>query len=164
MISTNETRISKDPSGKKLIVTRDFTASLDRVWKAFTDSSILDHWWAPRPWKAETKSMNFREGGHWLYAMVGPTGERHWCKVDFQTIDPQKSFTVLNGFCDENGNTSGGAPLMHWLTGFKSNGSGTTITVEITFDSEADLQKIVEMGFKEGFSMALGNLDEMLAA
>ena len=49
-----------------------------------------------------------------------------------------------------------------WLTEFRSEGAGTAITVEITFDSETDLEKIVAGGFKEGFTMALGNLDEFL--
>ena len=35
--------------------------------------------------------------------------------------------------------------------------------VEITFDSIESLEKIVEMGFKEGFAMAHNNLDELLA-
>lgn len=163
MNNTNETRISKDPSGKKLIVTRDFHAPLERVWRAWTESSLLDDWWAPKPWKAETKSMNFKEGGQWLYAMVSPVGEKHWCKVDFQTIQPQKSFSTINSFCDENGNATKVAPDMRWLTQFRSTGAGTTINVEITFDSEPDLEKIVQMGFKEGFTMGLANLEEWLA-
>lgn len=161
--TTQETRIDKDPTGKKLIVTRYFAAPLAKVWRAWTESRYLDEWWAPRPWRAETKSMDFSEGGRWLYSMVGPNNERHWCRVDYQKIQPQKSFTVLNGFSDENGNPAAAFPDMHWNTQFAITGAGTTVTVEITFDNEADLQKIVEMGFKEGFTMAHGNLDELLA-
>jgi uncharacterized protein YndB with AHSA1/START domain len=163
MTNTNETRIDKDPSGKKLIVNRYFNASLDKVWRAWTESSQLDDWWAPKPWKAETKTIDFNPGGLWLYAMVGPTGEKHWCRVDFQAIQRQKSFTVVNRFCDENGNANSEFPIMEWCTLFTSNGAGTTVTVEIKFDSEADLEKIVAMGFKEGFTMAHGNLDQLLA-
>ena len=163
MINMNETKISKDASGKKLIVTRDFNAPVEKVWRAWTDSSILDTWWAPRPWRAVTKSMDFSEGGHWMYAMTSPEGEKHWCKVDYKTIDAPKNFTADNGFCDEHGNTTYEAPLMHWLVQFASSGAGTSITVDIGFDSEADLEKIVAMGFKEGFTMGLNNLDEVLA-
>jgi uncharacterized protein YndB with AHSA1/START domain len=163
MISTNETQISKDPSGKKLIVNRNFNALPAKVWRAWTESALLDQWWAPRPWKAVTRSMDFSEGGYWLYAMTGPAGEVHWCKVDYLTIDAQKSFTANNGFSDEHGNPTNVAPMMHWLVQFAPAGDGTAIVVEITFDSEADLQQIVDMGFKEGFSMGLGNLDELLA-
>jgi hypothetical protein len=34
--------------------------------------------------------------------------------------------------------------------------------VDISFKSETDIRTILEMGFQEGFDMALGNLDELL--
>ncbi len=70
-MSNKQTTISKDAANKKLIVVREFDAPLEQVWKAWTDKDILDKWWAPKPWKAKTKSMDFREGGAWLYSMGG---------------------------------------------------------------------------------------------
>jgi uncharacterized protein YndB with AHSA1/START domain len=163
MISTHETKITKDISGKKLVVTREFNAPLEKVWKAWTESSLLDQWWAPKPYKTHTKSMDFKAGGRWHYFMLSPEGEKHWCKVDFKSIDPQKSFTAIDSFCDENGVDSHAAPFMHWHTKFQSAGNGTLVTVEVSFDSAADLEKIVAMGFQQGFTMAHGNLDELLA-
>ena len=61
-----------------ITVKREFAAELSLVWDAYTKSEILDQWWAPKPWKARTKTMEFREGGYWHYAMVGPAGEEHW--------------------------------------------------------------------------------------
>ena len=52
---------------------------------------------------------------------------------------------------------------MHWKNEFDKSGTGTKVNVEITFSSVADLEKIVEMGFKEGFSMGHNNLGELLA-
>jgi uncharacterized protein YndB with AHSA1/START domain len=160
----NNTIITKDLPNKKLQVTRAFAAPVDKVWKAFTDSTILDQWWAPRPWRAETKTMNFTEGGQWLYCMAGPNGERAWCRVDFHTIVPQQSFTSSANFCDENGNSDKSFPVMHWVVKFEATATGSQVVVDISFDNDADMQKIVEMGFEGGFSMALGNLDELLAA
>ena len=42
-------------------------------------------------------------------------------------------------------------------------GSETLVDVEISFTREADMEKIIAMGFEAGFTMALGNLDELLA-
>jgi hypothetical protein len=53
-------------------------------------------------------------------------------------------------------------PLMHWLVMFEPTGSTSRIIVTITFDKVADLEKIVEMGFEQGFTMGLSNLDELL--
>lgn len=52
---------------------------------------------------------------------------------------------------------------MDWKVVFNAVGDTTKVDVEVTFASEEDLNKIVEMGFKEGFAAAHANLDELLA-
>lgn len=163
MILNKETRFRRDPDNKRLIVEREFDASLKNVWRAWTEKELLDQWWAPKPFKAVTKEMDFREGGRWLYRMTGPDGSGEWCLVDFKKIDNHKSFTSLGAFCDENGNINKDFPAMNWKNVFSSIGSATKVEVEISFSSVAELEKILEMGLEEGFSAALVNLDELLA-
>lgn len=160
---SKETVITKDASGKKLTVVREFDAPVEQVWKAWTEIELLEQWWAPKPWKAKTKSMDFKEGGKWFYYMEGPEGERHYCFMDYETIAKEKRYTGRDAFCDENGNMLNEPPGMDWDVIFSDNGNTTTVTTNITFASEEDLNKIVEMGFKEGFTAAHDNLDELLA-
>jgi len=162
MITQKQTLVTKDAANKKLVVVREFDAPLEKVWQAWTESELLDKWWAPKPWKAETKNMDFREGGTWLYCMVGPEGTGPWCRVDFKTININKSFTAVDTFCDEEGNINADFPAMNWKNLFSKTATGTKVVVEINFKEEADIQKILEMGFEEGFTAALGNLDELL--
>ena len=163
MSQNNQTIINTDLANKKIVVTREFNAPLEDVWKAWTERNILDEWWAPKPWKARTKSMDFKPGGRWLYAMVGPNGEEHWARMDFKSIDAKKSYTGQDSFCDENGNIFSDPPGMFWENKFSESGGVTKVEVILTFASEEDLNKMIEMGFKEGFTMAHGNLDELLA-
>jgi uncharacterized protein YndB with AHSA1/START domain len=158
----HQAHFTKDLANKKIHVTRAFDAPLEKVWKAWTVAGILDQWWAPRPWKTETKSLEFRPGGLWLYAMVGPTGDRHHCRVEFTAITPQQSFEATSGFCDENDVPNTNMPLMHWYSEFSATATGTQVSVTLGFDTDADLATIVQMGFEAGFSMGLGNLDELL--
>ncbi len=162
-MATKETIYTKDAANKKIKVVRDFDAPVEHVWRAWTEKELVDQWWAPKPWKANTQSMDFRAGGTWLYYMEGPDGSRHYCRADYETIVPNKSYTGLDAFCDENGKINTEFPRMHWQVQFTSSGSGTRVEVEITFASETDLEKIIEMGFKEGFAAAHTNLDELLA-
>jgi PhnB protein len=163
MITKNQLQFVKDLPNKKITVIRQFDAPVDQVWKAWTQSDLLEQWWAPKPFRAQTKSMDFKPGGQWLYAMVGPNDEKHWCKVEFTSINAKKSFEVLNMFCDENGNPNREMPSMQWKNEFSATSDGTKVTVTIVFDKREDLEKIIEMGFEEGFTAALGNLDEVLA-
>jgi len=160
---THTTEILKDPNNKQLNITREFNAPVDKVWKAWTTADQLDKWWAPKPWKAITKSMDFKVGGFWLYCMAGPNGEKAWCRVDFTAINDGQSFDATATFCDENGNIDKSFPPMHWQNEFKATATGSKVEIVLSFDTEADLEQIVKMGFKEGFSMGLGNLDELLA-
>jgi len=163
MIKNKQTQVSKDAANKKITVVREFDAPLSQVWQAWTDSDLLDKWWAPRPWKAVTKTMDFSEGGSWLYAMTGPDGTQHWCRVNFNKIVPDKSFAAASMFCDQDGNRNEDMPVMNWKNVFRQTDTGTTVEVEITFTTEADFEKIIQMGFEEGFKMGLSNLDELLA-
>ena len=163
MMATKETIYTKDLANKKIKVVREFDAPVEQVWKAWTEPNLLDQWWAPKPWKANTTSMDFREGGTWFYYMQGPDGERHYCRVDYKSIKPNKLFTGDDAFCDEKGNLNKEFPVMYWECRFSSTGNGTKVEVDVNFDSEADLEKIVEMGFQEGFAAAHKNLDELLA-
>jgi len=151
-----------DKENNKVRVTREFAAPLSKVWAAWTQSELLDQWWAPKPWKAKTKTMDFKEGGHWLYAMVGPEGEEHWCRADFKSVLPMKSFKGVDAFCDPQGKINTDFPIVYWYCNFSEAKNKTIVNIEIDFDSLADLEKYIEMGFKEGFTKALGNLDELL--
>jgi uncharacterized glyoxalase superfamily protein PhnB/uncharacterized protein YndB with AHSA1/START domain len=162
-MTKKETVFSKDLQNKKLTVVREFDAPLELIWKAWTESEILDQWWAPKPYRAETKSMDFREGGSWLYCMVGPKGDSAWCRVDYKTIKPYKSITSIDQFCDENGKVNTEFPSMNWKKEFSQTDSGTTVRVEIAFAKEADMETIIKMGFQEGFTAGLGNLDHYLS-
>ena len=162
MIAIKETVYTKDLENKKMIVTREFDAPLELVWRAWTEKELLDQWWAPKPWKANTRNMNFNEGGSWLYSMDGPDGSSALCRVNFKTIIPQQSFTALDSFCDEQGNPTEELPQMLWKNEFIALGDQTRVHVEITFKSIEDMDKIIEMGFQEGFRAAHTNLDELL--
>lgn len=164
MNSILKTKFSADKENKKINVQRTFSSSLNNVWAAWTESALLEQWWAPLPWKAITKTMDFREGGFWLYAMQGPDGNKIWARFDYKTIVPLQYFTSEDTFTDENGVANSDIAGALWTTAFSETGSATTVDIELNFKTVADLEKIIEMGFKEGFMLALDNLDNVLAS
>ena len=83
------------PETNQLIAERSFAAPKIKVWQYYTQSELLDKWWGPEPFKAVTKSFDFKEGGHWHYIMQGPKGEAHHCINHYKTTDPENSFTCL---------------------------------------------------------------------
>ncbi len=153
---------SVDKDNRTITVKREFAAGRSLVWDAYTKSEILDQWWGPKPWKAETKTMDFRDGGTWLYAMVGPAGEKHWAIVDYTKIQPKVSFAGLDAFTDENGKINNEMPRSKWEVSFEDKGEHTEVKIYISYDDLAQLEATIEMGFKEGLSMGMEQLDELL--
>lgn len=143
-------------------VTREFEAEQELVWRAWTTAELLDQWWAPLPYQNRTKSLEFKEGGTWLYSMVSPEGQVHWSRFDYEKIVAGKSYTGLDAFCDEAGNIDTSFDRMHWQNVFSSVSGKTTVYITITVDTLETLEKIMQMGFKEGFTMGLDQLETLL--
>lgn len=160
---SNDIIFNKDFDENTVYVSKIYDADVKKVWDHFTKAELLDLWWAPKPWKCETKSMDFKEGGTWLYSMVGPEGERHYSQVKYGEITENRSFDGLDSFCDENGNLNPDFPEAKWLIGFTGVEEGTKVTVNIHFPSEEDMRKQIEMGFEEGFKTGLNQLEEIIS-
>ncbi|HNP33647.1 MAG TPA: SRPBCC domain-containing protein [Flavobacterium sp.] len=145
---------------KSVSIKRDFTAGLDLVWEAWTNPEILDQWWAPKPCLSQTKSMEFKVGGRRLFAMVLPGGQENWGAQDFTAINPKTNFKFLSTFTDSDGNPNSAFGSSEWDLNFNEHNGITTVNIVIKRDSFEELEKILEMGFREGFKSALQNLDE----
>ncbi|TRX59198.1 SRPBCC domain-containing protein [Fulvivirga sp. M361] len=145
-----------------LTVERSFNAPLDLVWRTWTEAELLDQWWAPKPWKSETSYMDFKEGGYRTYAMVGPEGEKHMARTDYRSIHVHQQFSGEDAFCDEEGNINSELPVSKFNNQFVEINNETFVTVVSEYVSDEHLQQVIQMGMKEGLSMAFENLDGVL--
>ncbi len=151
-----------DKHNNTITIIREYDAPLEKVWKAWTTSEMLDKWWGPKPWRAITKSLDFREGGHWHYSMNGPEGEVQWGKFDYLTIEPNESFTGKDGFSDENGTLDTTLPQNHWELRMSQTGNTVMVDMLLTFEKAEDIDTYIDMGFKEGITQTLDQLEEIL--
>lgn len=145
---------------KTVSVIREFAAELSLVWDAFTKPEILDQWWAPKPWTSKTKYMDFKVGGRRFYAMVSPAGEERWSIQQYTSISPKTNFKFLNAFADKDENPE--LPGSDWDLNFSYKEGTTTVRVSIYNESLARMEKMIEMGFSEGFKMTLNSLEDLL--
>ena len=150
-----------DKAAQKVYITREFDAGLSLVWDAYTKQEILDQWWAPKPWASKTKFMNFEVGGRRFYAMVSPEGQERWSVQKYTSITPKTNFKLMNAFADENENPE--LPGSEWDLNFSEQNGKTKVSVTIYNESLERLEKMIEMGFKEGFTMTMKSLEELLA-
>ena len=151
-----------DKAAKTVYITREFGAKLSLVWDAFTKKEILDQWWAPKPLMSKTKSMDFKVGGRRFYAMVSPEGnEIGWQIQDYTSISPKTNFKFFSVFADKDENPH--LPGSNWDLNFSELAGITKVGITIHNDSLERMEKMIEMGFKEGFTMTLNQLEELLS-
>lgn len=150
-----------DKATKTVFVTKEFAADLDLVWDAFTTKEILDQWWAPKPFMSRTKYMDFKVGGRRFYAMVSPDGQEMWAIHKYTSITPKINFKYLNAFADKDENPY--LPGSDWDFNFSEQSGNTKVSITIYNDSLERMEKMIEMGFKEGFTATLNDLEGLLS-
>jgi uncharacterized protein YndB with AHSA1/START domain len=150
-----------DKSTNTVFVEREFSVELSLVWDAFTKQEILDQWWAPKPWVSKTKFMDFKVGGRRFYAMVSPEGYESWQIQDYTSISPKTNFKYLSVFADKDETPH--LPGSNWDLNFSEHNGITRVSITIHNESRERMEKMLEMGFKEGFTMTLGELENLLA-
>jgi uncharacterized protein YndB with AHSA1/START domain len=151
-----------DRQRSTLTVRREFAARRQLVWDCHTQSALLDRWFAPKPLTTKTKSMDFREGGHWHYAMISPDGRAFWSRLDYLTIRPIDGYTARDGFSDESGAVNPDLPTSRLDVTFADAAGHTMVQTVVSYASPEDLDKVIEMGMKEGLTSTLERLDELL--
>ena len=153
-----------DKDQHRITIRREFMAGRQRVWDCHTKSELLNQWFAPKPFSTKTQSMDFREGGHWHYAMIDPDGQEYWGRMDYQSIQPIDHYSGLDGFCDAAGELNLDLPRANWDVTFSARGPHTVVQTIVSYQSAKDLQTVIDMGMEEGMASTLERLDDLLEA
>jgi uncharacterized protein YndB with AHSA1/START domain len=151
-----------DKEKNTMTIRREYNAKRQLVWDCHTKSVLLDQWFAPKTLTTKTKSMDFRAGGHWHYAMFAPDGQEYWGRLDYQTIRPIDKYTALDGFSDATGAVNPDLPRSEWNVTFSDHGTRTLVENIVSYQSTEALQTVMEMGMKDGMTSTLERLDELL--
>jgi len=94
--------------------------------------------------------------------MGSPEGLERWALQEYTSITPKTNFKMHNAFADENENPD---PIgSDWDYTFSEQNGRTKVSITIYNESLERLEKMIEMGFKEGFTASIDNLEQLLAS
>ncbi len=88
---------------RTLVIERTFKASPERVFKAWTDPSVLIRWWGTDAYQAPAPQLDVRVGGAWRSPMVGPNGEQHTVSGVYREIAPPRKLAFTWAWDQEDG-------------------------------------------------------------
>ncbi|MDQ0819600.1 uncharacterized protein YndB with AHSA1/START domain [Arthrobacter sp. V4I6] len=154
---------TKNPEALSFSLIAEFDAGVERVWQIWEDPRQLERWWGPPTWPATFERHEFTPGGEASYYMTGPNGEkaRGWWRITDVQAPTHLEFD--DGFADDDGAPVEAMGITHATVTLEEIGARTRMTILSTFESEEQLNKMVEMGMEEGMKEAAGQIDALLA-
>jgi uncharacterized protein YndB with AHSA1/START domain len=134
------------------------------VWQLWVDPRLLERWWGPPTYPATFTAHDLKPGGRVEYHMTGPEGDQprgYWGIVE---VDRLSSIVLRDGFTDEDGSPNPDLPVSTMRVSITDIGGGRTrMTIANSFESPEDMDQILAMGMEEGMSLAIGQIDDILA-
>jgi len=155
-----------------LVITREFNAPKELVYKMWTEAEHLAHWWGPKGFEMEIAKFDFRPGGVFHYVMRMNDVEM-WGKFLYREITAPDRIVFINCFSDKEGNIARSPFMPVWpleilntLTLEEENGK-TKLTLSggpiNATDEELQAFKDMVPNMQQGFGGTFEQLDAYLA-
>ena len=154
---------AKNPEALSLTLVAEFDAGVERVWELFEDPRQLERWWGPPTYPATFYRHDFVPGGKASYYMTGPEGDKAHGWWEFTSIEPPRELQFNDGSADSDGNPTGEFGISHATVTLEPLGERTRMTMLSIFESEEQLEQMMQMGMEEGVKEAVGQIDSILA-
>ncbi|MFA6908324.1 MAG: SRPBCC domain-containing protein [Patescibacteria group bacterium] len=148
-----------------LVIQRIFNAPIEKVWKAWTDPEEVKKWWGPKDFTAPSISIDFREGGKYLFCMRGKLApdapeQDMWSTGTYKEIIPMKKIVCTDSFSDKDGNVV--SPKEYGMEGVpdefeftiyfeEAEGGKTKMTVEHRGFPEGQDKVLATQGLNQSF-------------
>jgi uncharacterized protein YndB with AHSA1/START domain len=154
-----------DEDALTLSFTTELDAGPERVWELWADPRQLEKWWGPPGYPATFTEHDLSQGAQVRYFMTGPEGEQYHGWWEVLAVDQPARIELRDGFGDQDGEPSDEMPAnltRVLIEAGSGDGSPTRMTIEGTYSSAEEMQKVLEMGVVEGMTMALNQIDDLL--
>jgi uncharacterized protein YndB with AHSA1/START domain len=150
-------QITAEPAVPQIVVTREFAAPRDLLFRAFTDPELLVQWLGSPDLSLTIDHFDARHGGTWRYTSSSPTGDEYSFRGVFHGTPSPDCIVQTFEFEDMPGHV-----CLETVT-FTERGDVTVLTQGIIFQSAADRDAALESNVADGINESMERLDELLA-
>lgn len=143
---------------RTMLLQRVIKAPRSVVWGAWLNPQTLPQWWGPDGFSCNTKRIDLRSGGDWVFDMIGPDGTVYPNHHKYRDVQPETriSYELLWG---ENGPKHADA----WAS-FEETDGGTRVTLGMVFATADEYQGAKGLGAIELGMQTLGKLAKFVGA
>ena len=145
------------PSDREIMMTREFDAPRELIFKVYTDPETIPRWWGPRAHTTTVDEMDVRVGGKWRYVSRDEQGNEYAFRGEYLEIDPPHRLVSTFEFEGMPGHIA-----TDTLTLEERNGK-TILTTMSLFSSTEDRDGMLQSGMETGANEMMDQLAELLA-
>ncbi len=148
--------VTAEPGKHEIIMTRDFDAPRELVFRAYTDPTLVPRWWGPGSLTTTVDQMDVRQGGIWRYVQRDPAGNEFAFRgVYHSIISPERVVTTIE-FEGLPGHIGLQTLILEDLDG------KTRVTDLGVFQSVADRDGMIASGMEGGANESWDRFEEIL--
>jgi uncharacterized protein YndB with AHSA1/START domain len=151
------TRIVAEPGIPQIMITREFAAPPDLVFRAYTDPDLLVQWLGPRRLTMVVDRLDLRDGGTWRYTQREANGTEYGFHGVYHGTPSPSGIVQTFEFEGAPGRVS-----LETIT-FEEGAGTTLVRVNAVYQSVADRDAMIESGMERGLDEGYGRLDELIA-
>lgn len=142
---------------REIVLSREFDAPRELVWKAYTQQEHVEKWWGPNGFTTTTSEMSVRKGGSWKFVMHGPDGTDYPNLIEYERVEAPHLLVFSHG--DDGKNEI----QFHVTITFEEVNGKTKLTMRSVFPTAEARERVVkEYGAIEGGIQHLAKLAEYL--
>ena len=158
-MTKNKTVIIAEPGKQEIIMTREFDAPRELVFKAYTDPKLYVQWLGPRKYKMILEKFEPRDGGSWRFIHKDKDGnEFGFHGVHHEIAPPER---IIQTF-EFEGLPEKGHVTLETARFEALPGNRTRVTSQSVFQSVTDRDGMLQSGMEEGLNDSYNRLDEVL--
>jgi uncharacterized protein YndB with AHSA1/START domain len=152
----NETQIVADPALPTILITREFDAPPERVFRAYTDPDLVVQWLGPRALTMRIDQFDARSGGSYRYVHSDDDGTEYGFHGVFHEVRPHERIVqtfTYEGFPDS---------VSLETAVFEDLGGRTRVTGKSLMDSVEARDAMIKSGMEHGVREGYERLEELL--
>lgn len=154
-----KTKIVEEPGKQEILITREFDAPRELVFKTFTDPELYAQWIGPRGLTTNLETFESKNGGSWRYIQKDPEGnEFAFHGVNHEVLAPER----IIGTFEFEGLPEKGHVILQTAKFEALPGNRTKLISQSVFQSVEDRDGMLQSGMEEGVNDSYNRLDELL--
>lgn len=150
------TQIVAEPGTLQIIITREFDAPRELVYRAYTEPELLVQWLGPRSLTMHIDHMDVRDGGTYRFVHLDADGNEYGFRGVFHGEPTMDSAVRTFEYEGWPGHVS-----LETLT-LEERGGKTLVRTNSVFQSLEDRDGMVQSGMEDGVNDGFERLDELL--